>query len=74
MRGESCRVCRPTTATGPGSATVPVPVIAATPVPATACRPRHHTLWCLRPLHIRVSGGLAALGAGCRRVGGVSGF
>ena len=37
-----------------------------------ACRPRHHTLWCLRPLHIRVSGDLAALGAGCWRVGGVS--
>lgn len=72
--GEFCRACRPTTATGPGSATVPVPVIAATPVPATACRPATILCGASGDLHIGDGGDLAALGAGCWRVGGVSGF
>jgi len=37
-------------------------------------RPRRHTLRCLGTHHIGVGGGFAALGAGFRRVVGVSGF
>ena len=44
------------------------------PGPSTDCRPRRHTWRCLGTHHIGVGGGFAALGAGFRRVVGVSGF
>ena len=42
--GEFCRACRPATATGPGSATIPVPAILPGTVPGPTLPRPHHRL------------------------------
>ena len=78
--GEFCHAYRLATVTGPCSATGPVPVPEQSrprhrlPAPPPPAGPATIVCGASGTLHIGVGGGFAALGAGCRRVGGVSGF